>query len=186
MIRACDFVQGNYIGGLAAPNDNGICFSLSIAWLAEKRDAGYISALKSPMAIQAIYNNPNDKRTLIQASANGLGNVPPTTTANAVIGVVMTQYGNVNGINPVPLAQSSFPSTAATFTAAGQDNVFAWLVDTAHGGRGHVVAWRRAVRLFFDANFGVYVNATAADVANHLNTHYMAQYNVYHVVSFAA
>ncbi|WP_319410157.1 hypothetical protein [uncultured Desulfosarcina sp.] len=186
MIRACQFVQGNYIGGLIAPNDNGVCFSLSIAWLAEKKDAGYISTLKSANAIQTIYNNGNDKRTIIQASANGLGDVPPSSTPNAVIGVVTTQYGNVNGINPIPLAQSNFPAAAATFTAAAQDNVFAWMVNTAAGGRGHVVAWRRAVRLFFDANFGVYVNASAADIANHLNANYLAQYNVYHVVSFAA
>lgn len=186
MINACSFVQSSYIGGLASPNDNGVCFSLSIAWLAEKKDAGYISALKSTNAIEAIYKNPNDKRTIAQAKANDCGADPVTTPPSAVMDVVKKQYGNIGTVYGIPLATKTFAVDENDLSGASENNVFIWMVNSGTGGRGHVVAWRRSLNLFFDANFGVYANAPAADVAKHLNNNYTSQYNVYYVISFAA
>jgi hypothetical protein len=186
MINACSFVQANYIGGLASPNDKGVCFSLSIAWLAEKKDAGYISALKSTKAIEAIYKNAKDKRTITQASANACGANRVTTPPSAVMDVVKKQYGNIGAVHGIPLAPKTFAVDAKELSGAPESSVFIWMVKSGAGGRGHVVGWRPSLHLFFDANFGVYANATAADVAKHLNANYTAQYNVYFVISFAA
>lgn len=184
MIRVCQFSQGNYIGGLAAPNNEGVCFSLSIAWLAEKRDAGYIEALKAPGRVAAIYNDANDKRTIVQTAANGLAVAPPAITVPGVIDSVKANYGNVG--NVVPPAPAPMPVNAGRFDGAAHSNVLGWMVNAAAGGRGHVVAWRKDTHLFFDANYGVYVNAQDADIRGHLNANYGADYNVLSIVSFTA
>ena len=184
MIRVCQFNQANFIGGLAAPNDQGVCFSLSIAWLTGRRDAGYIEALKAPGRIAGIYNDANDKRNIVQNAANGLGAVPPAITVPGVIAQIQASYGNVANVNPVPPVPAPIPANAGLFDGAANPNVIGWLINAAAGGRGHVVAWRKEVHLFFDANFGVYVNAHDADVRAHINTNYGALYNVLSVISF--
>lgn len=184
MIRVSQFNQGNYIGGLAAPNDQGVCFSLSIAWLAEKKDAGYVEALKAPGRIAGIYADANDKRTIAQNAANGLAAAPPAITVPGVIASVQANYGNV--ANVLPPAPGAIPVIAGRFDGAAHPNVLGWMINAAAGGRGHVVAWRKDTHLFFDANYGVYVNAQDVDIQGHINVNYGAAYNVLSIISFTA
>jgi hypothetical protein len=185
MPRILQFNQANFIGGLTPPNNNGVCFSLSVDWLAYNCNlaqlaplADTVGAVTQAATAGAIWVAGSvDPRNVTQNAANtfaagGGGGLVGLVTA------VQGQYPAIKNVSPINAGgATTIANLNADVTGGIYKQKLIWLQPTlaaaAGGNRGHVVACNVNMRLWFDANFGVYSGGNPAiDFANHVINNY--------------
>ena len=155
MNRVFEFEQGDFIGGLPAPNNMGVCFSLSVHWLASESLFEMLDsiALNAELiyAQESAYS-PNQ----IQVAANQMAMQAEGFDMELLIAVVQVSYPNVAEVVPIGGGAVTAGAIADALTEPPFPWVIIWLMQ--EDGRGHVVAVNFAQGLFFDANSGVYIS----------------------------
>lgn len=169
--------QGALTLNLLAPNNDGVCSSLSIHWLANGCQDNQLPNNNQQM--QNTYNNPNNPMNIIQAAANQL----PANPNNfpAFLNIIQQQYPVIQNVNPnhIPAAAPiNQPNLQNSMTQhQNHNNHIVWLMEAAQG-RGHVVAYNTNINKgrFFDANHGFYTanpaNTFLNDVAVFITANY--------------
>lgn len=151
-IQPCN--QALFIGPLPAPNNMGVCFSLSIHWLANDcEDVMFQSVADGALAAYG----PGSANRLNQMQNAGNMMAGGGITLQTLVAMAQALYSNINQVVPVPANVLSFGNLFASFTLALYDESIVWLQNPlVAGDRGHVVAYNRRSGRFYDANNGSY------------------------------
>ena len=155
MVLGTAYNQAAFIGPLPAPNNTGVCFSLSLHWLANNCEDVFIQSVATA-GLPAYGAGSNNRINLVQNAANWMaaGHIG----LPMLVGVAQTNYPNLLNVAPVGVGPSplTFGNLAQDFAAAPWPANLIWLQNPAVGGRGHVLAYHTVRGRFFDANNGVY------------------------------
>lgn len=166
------FNQATFVGNLPGDNNNGVCFSLSVHWLANDCEDAFVQSL-GDNADFAYGTDSYNRANQIQNAANKLaaGNL----VLPDLLAIVQALYDNLSGMTL--MGQGSIDADAIRAIRAQLQQVngkaIIWLQES--GGRGHVVAVDVDNGLFFDANSGAYTAAGgdfAGEVARYLENTY--------------
>ncbi|MGY4491736.1 hypothetical protein [Pseudomonas sp. TE3610] len=183
LISACN--QGLFIGGLPAPNNMGVCFSLSIHWLANDCEDVMFQSVATPVNAMATYSPGNTHQlNVLQEAGNWLSG--GAIGLPHMIDIAQGLYPSIIQVVPVAANTMTFGNLYAAQNLAPFENNIIWLMDpTAIGNRGHVVAYNSQEGLYFDANSGSFdvEDDLSAEVASQIMHVYLNTYTHFQVFS---